>query len=228
MRKPREIGPGIFIIAGPDLTDGRDALGYLIEDNGELALIDAGAGPSYLRIVDNIRAAGYGPDQLRYLIATHAHIDHIGSFAEFVRDYSPIIIAHELDAQALEAGDPVRTAATWYGLPAPVVRVNQMIIGPEEGIRLGRSDLRCIHTPGHTPGSMVVVLDRDGLRYLFGQDIHGPFHSDFGSNVDVWRESMGRLLDLRADVLAEGHYGIFQGRDEVDGFIREQVERISG
>jgi len=224
MTEVEKIGPGIFIVAGPDLTDDRDALAYLVEDSGELALIDAGAGPSYPQLAANIRGAGFDPARLGFIIATHCHIDHIGSLAAFVRDYSPVVVAHIEDARAIEEADPTVTAARWYNLDLEPVEIALKLQGQLNRIMLGQSELVCLHTPGHTPGSMVVYLDRDGRRYLFGQDIHGPFHPSFGSDLQAWRRSMQTLIDLKADVLAEGHYGVFYGADKVADFIKTFLE----
>lgn len=227
LASPQKIGPGIFVVAGPDLTDSRDALAYLIEDGGDLALIDAGAGPGYSRILDMIKAAGHDPARLSVVIATHNHIDHIGSLPYFARDFSPVIAAHAEDVPAIEAADPVITAANWYGLKPKPVEVRLKLQGPINQILLGQTELVCLHTPGHTPGSLVVYLDRDGKRYLFGQDIHGPFDPLFGSDIKAWRNSMRALLDLKADVLGEGHYGVYQGPENVAGFIQGFLDSFS-
>ena len=219
------VGPGITAVAGSDVTDSRDASAYLVEDSGELALIDSGAGPSYPRILERIRAAGYDPGRLRYVIATHAHVDHIGALASFVRDFSPAIVAHELDAWAIESPDPDYTASSWYNLELPPVKVDLRLTGRLDRLPLGETELICLHAPGHTPGSMVVYLDREGLRYLFGQDIHGPFHPGFRSNVQQWAESMDALIELKADVLAEGHFGVIRGADQVAEFIQGYKSR---
>lgn len=220
-----EIGPGIFQVAGPDMTDGRDAAAYLVEDSGDLAIIDAGAGPSYSRLKDNLTRRGCNAQNLKLAIATHAHIDHIGGLAALVRDYGPSVVAHEPDAAAIESADPVFTAANWYGLRPEPVSVTHKLTGKEHAFALGQTQLRCFHTPGHTPGSMVVYFERDGRTYLFGQDIHGPFNSDFQSDIPTWRQSMQRLLDLNADVLAEGHFGVYYGRDKVRSFIQSHLDR---
>jgi glyoxylase-like metal-dependent hydrolase (beta-lactamase superfamily II) len=225
MNPKTDIGPGLFLVAGPDLTDPRDALAYLIEDRGDLALIDVGAGPSYPRLVQNIRAAGLDPTRLKLIVATHAHIDHVGALAAFARDYGPVVAAHEQDAWALETANPVFTAARAYGLRLEPVEVALKLQGRVNRLVLGGSELVCWHTPGHTPGSLSVVLDRQGKRYLFGQDIHGPFLPAFRSDLEQWRESMARLLELKADVLCEGHYGVFYGADEVARFIQSFLDQ---
>jgi hypothetical protein len=67
----------------------------------------------------------------------------------------------------------------------------------------------------YTPDSIVVHLGRGAQRILFGQDIHGPFHVDFGLDIMQWHESMKKLLDLKADILCEGHLGIYSPRNRV-------------
>ena len=59
-----------------------------------------------------------------------------------------------------------------------------------------------------------------GIKVLFGQDVHGPLHADFGSDADAYRKSLLRMAALGADILCEGHYGIMRGADAVRAFIR--------
>jgi glyoxylase-like metal-dependent hydrolase (beta-lactamase superfamily II) len=84
--------------------------------------------------------------------------------------------------------------------------------------------LKWLHTPGHTPGSICLYLDRGEERVLFGQDIHGPFLPSFRSDINLWKSSMEKLLALDADVLCEGHFGIFRPRDRVNGYIRKYLK----
>lgn len=79
--------------------------------------------------------------------------------------------------------------------------------------------MRWIHTPGHTPGSISLCMDNGMYKILFGQDIHGPFYASFGSDIDAWAESMRKLLELDADILCEGHFGIFRPASEVKAYI---------
>jgi glyoxylase-like metal-dependent hydrolase (beta-lactamase superfamily II) len=62
-------------------------------------------------------------------------------------------------------------------------------------------------------------LDKDGKRILFAQDLHGPILPEFGSNFDDWNRSIKKLLDLDADILCEGHFGVYKTRREVRNFI---------
>ncbi len=90
-------------------------------------------------------------------------------------------------------------------------------------MRIGEGRIVCLHTPGHTPGSISIILDRDGKRVLFGQDIHGPFADSFGSDLLAWRKSMEVLLGLQADILCEGHFGVVRPETEVERYIQNYL-----
>jgi len=222
--KTEEIIEGVYLIGGPNVTRSDDAAVYLIDFNGELVLIDAGAGGSSSQLVRNIEMLGLNPSSLTHVILTHCHIDHIGSAPFFRQKYGAKIVIHEQDAKALETGDSIRTAANWYGTTFPPTRIDQMLSGPQETLKFGKEELHCLHTPGHTPGSISIYLDRAGKRVLFGQDIHGPFNKAFGSDILAWKKSMQALLELEADILCEGHFGIYQPGNKVRAYIERYLE----
>jgi glyoxylase-like metal-dependent hydrolase (beta-lactamase superfamily II) len=216
--KPYEIVKDIFIVGGPDITDGRDACVYLI-NLGELLLIDTGAGWSVEKIIKNVQSMGLDPKNLSTILLTHCHIDHIGGVPEIKKKFGPKIYIHRLDAPPLERGDQVLTAATWYQTSFPPTSVDVKLNSPEETLIIGDQKIICLHTPGHTPGSICVYLDRDGKRVLFGQDLHGPLLSEFGSNLEDYGHSTKKLLDLDADILCEGHFGIYKTKKDVKNYI---------
>jgi glyoxylase-like metal-dependent hydrolase (beta-lactamase superfamily II) len=183
-------------------------------------MIDAGAGRSSRILQRNIEEEGLNPKAVSTLILTHCHIDHIGSAPYFRDNFGCKIVIHDLDADAVEEGDPVRTAANWYETSFPPTKMDQRLKDDHEILRFAEQELHCLHTPGHTPGSISVYLDRGGKRILFGQDIHGPFMSSFGSNIEHWKQSMNKLLALQADILCEGHFGIFRPREKVEQYIQ--------
>jgi glyoxylase-like metal-dependent hydrolase (beta-lactamase superfamily II) len=183
-------------------------------------MIDCGAGRSLPTILANTEAAGVDPRRISTLILTHAHIDHIEAAPELRARLGLNILIHELDAEAMEQGDPIRTAADWYDVDFPPTPVDGKLRGAEETLSFNGEEIRWLHTPGHTPGSIVVLLERDGRRILFGQDVHGPFLPAFRSDRAAWRSSMAMILALKPDVLCEGHFGIFRSNDSVERYIR--------
>ena len=225
MRKnTEEIISGVYLIGGPSITSADDAAIYLIDFSGELVLIDAGAGKSFSQIVRNIEMLGLNPTAISCLILTHCHIDHIGSAPFFKKQYGTKILIHELDAKAVESGDSRKTAANLYGTTFPPTAIDRKLKGEQETLKFGSEELHCLHTPGHTPGSISLYLDRAEKRVLFGQDIHGPFHKDFDSDIGAWKKSMQKLLSLSADILCEGHFGIFQTKEHVRSYIERYLE----
>lgn len=216
--KPHEVIKDIFIVGGPDITDGRDGCIYLLNFD-ELILIDTGAGWSVDDIIKNIELFGFDCKSLSKIILTHCHIDHIGGVPKIKKRFGSKIYIHELDAPPLENGDPVLTAATWYQTSFPPTSVDVKFKLPQEVLVMGEQKIICLHTPGHTPGSICIYLDRDGKRVLFAQDLHGPLLEEFGSNLGDWDRSTKKLLDLDADILCEGHFGIYKTKKEVKDYI---------
>jgi glyoxylase-like metal-dependent hydrolase (beta-lactamase superfamily II) len=213
----------VSLVGGGGLSDPSDCLVYVVS-LGETVLVDCGVGPSWPRIADNVAAAGCDPRGIHTLLLTHCHVDHIGAAARLVRETACRVVAHDLDADAIESGESRRTAADWYGIELEGVHVGHRMVGDEETLSFSGGEIRLVHTPGHTPGSIAAVIDTEEGRVLFGQDVHGPFSPAFGSDKEAWRASMARLLELEADVLCEGHFGVMRPASEVRRFIEEQVE----
>jgi len=218
-----EIVRGVYIVGGPGISHVDDAACYVVESAGALTMIDTGAGGRTELIVRNIEGFGLDPGKLTWIILTHCHIDHIGGAPYLREKYGARIAIHELDAPPVEQADAAKTAASWYRRRLSPLKVDVKFSSPEETIKVGDDVLHILHTPGHTPGSIACYLDRDDRRIVFGQDIHGPFLSVFGSDLEAWRASMNRLLKLNMDILCEGHFGIFQPRERAEGYIRKYL-----
>jgi len=216
-----EITSEVFEVGGGHLTAPEDAAIYLIRIGQESALVDAGCGHETERLLANIGKCGVEPRQLKFLLLTHCHYDHTGGAAELKRRIGMEIVAHERDARFLETGDNRVTAASWYGARLEPFQVDRKLTGPGGDILLGGRSIKAIHAPGHSPGSTVYLMESDGLRILFAHDVHGPLDPSFLSNARDYQASLRMLLEIEADVLCEGHYGVYRGREEVAEFIRQ-------
>ena len=220
---PEKIIKDIYLVGSSYITDPKDCSVYLL-DLGELVLIDAGAGASVDAIVHNIGALGLDPGKLSTVILTHCHIDHVGGAHEFKRRFGTRIVIHNLDAVAVESGNQRSTGASWYGVNFAPLPVDVKLNKNEEFLCFGTQKVVCLHTPGHTPGSISLYLDKENKRVLFGQDIHGPFLAEFGANMSHWQESMGTLLELNADILCEGHFGVYKPAHKVRQYIERYLD----
>lgn len=214
------ITPEIFHVGGGGLTAAEDGAVYLINFQGRAALVDAGCGHSQGTLFRNIRECGVEPGEIQYLLITHCHFDHTGGI-QGVRERTDCrVVAHELDARYLEEGNDTVTAAKWYGAAIGPVTVDRKLTGDREAIDLGGKTIEAIHIPGHSPGSVAYLTESEGLKILFGQDVHGPLDAKILSDRDDYLRSLDLLLSLEADILCEGHYGIFRGKRDVADFIR--------
>jgi hypothetical protein len=63
------------------------------------------------------------------------------------------------------------------------------------------------------------------MQVLFGQDVHGPIHPDLKSNAKDYQRSLELMASLEADILCEGHYGIYRGKKEVADFIKQFIAK---
>lgn len=220
-----QITKEIFQVGGNHLTSPEDAAIYLVNFDEHAALVDAGGGGAQDRLLTNIQKCGVKLKQIEYLLITHCHYDHAGGAKALKDRLNCRIVAHELESPFLEEGDNVVTAAKWYGTKIQPFRVDHKVFGGEEEIPLGNRIIRAIHTPGHSPGSLVYLTESEGMRILFAQDVHGPIHPDLKSNEEDYQRSLELIVSLEADILCEGHYGIFRGKKDVAVFIRQFMAR---
>ncbi len=212
----------VYLVGGEGYSSSGDCCVYLIEGREDI-LIDAGSGRNPERIVDNISEAGILSNNIKYLLLTHCHIDHIGGANYFAQHFRLKIVAHKSDAGAISTGDQILTAALWYNIKASPVNIDIKLKGDSGTIENIETRIEWLHIPGHTPGSIAFILRDKKNTILFGQDIHGPLSKEFGSNKDDYKKSLLKLIDLDADILCEGHYGVIKGRENIKNFIKQFI-----
>ena len=213
----------LWQVGGEGLTAPGDAAVYLVRFGHQAALIDAGCGPGHRQLVDNVSACLPPGTDITCLLLTHCHFDHTGGAAAIRGHYGCRITAHAKDAVYLEAGDSDVTAASWYGARMLPLRIDDKITADRETIPFGSGEVIAYHCPGHSPGSLIYTAVLAGQTVLFGQDVHGPLHPSLLSDRSQYRDSLKFLLSLEADILCEGHFGVYRGRENVQNFIRQYL-----
>jgi len=148
----------------------------------EAVVIDPGDEPE--RILTALCSAGVRPVALLH---THAHFDHITGTREVAETTGALIRLHPADLPLYEA---LPEQAAFFGLEASKPRPLDAPLSDGEVIRFGRSCLRAIHTPGHTPGSTCFLLEGDEPLLFSGDTL---FRRSIG-RTDLWGGDTDMIL----------------------------------
>lgn len=202
---PRRLSTSLWQVAGAGITHPWDGNAYLV-DAGDPTLLDCGSAVGYPALRDALAFAGPGIHGVRRVLATHGHWDHVSAVAPLREEAEVELWAHAAERDALESGDPVRTTARLlYAQPAPRLRVDEELVDGDV-LPAGAATVEVLHTPGHSPGSVSFVVCVDGYRLLVaGDTLWGGFHPAIGSDIEEWRRSLDRLLELDLDYMTFGH-----------------------
>ncbi|MCW4049239.1 MAG: MBL fold metallo-hydrolase [Candidatus Bathyarchaeota archaeon] len=198
--------------SGYGLSPQGDCNIYLVNGGDELALIDTGGGFGVKDILGNVKADGFDPKKITKVLITHCHFDHIGGNYDLKNELGCNIISHDSDKTPIETLDELSlyTMAQERGLEFKATKVDATV---KEGdkVQVGDVSLNVVHNPGHTPGCISFLLDEDdGKRGLLCGDIAGPsgnlgYINGPGFNLDDWKMSIKKLVDLSPDRLYPGH-----------------------
>ncbi len=210
---------------------------YLLVTTDGLILIGSLYGDFIDNAIDGIRAVGFDPSDLKYVLVTHGHFDHVGGAARFQEAYGARVGMTEADWELAEQppSDPR------YEIDVPV---HDMVIADGDTLQLGDTEIRFYVTPGHTEGVLSMEFPvRDGgeehRAFVFGgvglnfEGVHrtnlyldsvariGRLAAEEGNPIDVNisnHASMGRIFE-RAEQLASRGEGDPHPFVDPQGFV---------
>jgi hydroxyacylglutathione hydrolase len=146
---------------------------------------------------------------VRYILSTHAHIDHVGDLEKLKDVTKAEALLHEKD---LPLYSNLEMQAKWLGVPVPATATIDNFVDQGDRICFGELGGEILSTPGHTPGSICLHLP-EGAGKLFAGDT--LFFRSIG-RTDLWGGSQEEILkSIRQKILTlEGSTVVFPGHGQ--------------
>jgi len=163
---------------------------FIFTEGKDISLVDTGSGMKPNAITPQLKQLGLEVENITRVAITHGHIDHIGGIIEICEHSSPEIFVHPNDMDDLKHMGIKRIA----------------YIDDGDNIQLGQRDLRVIHSPGHTDGS--VCLYNDEIIVTGDTAFPGGYFGRTDLPSGDWRkliESLDKLSRLNVRVMLPGH-----------------------
>ena len=194
---------------------------YLVKGERSI-VVDGGQPGKFGPFARKLRQAGVSPSDIGLIVATHGHWDHIGCLAEMKQYTCAPLAMHAGDRNSIEAPNAVMppgvtpwgrflsallsaTVIPWLKIPAASVDV----IVPDDGMSLEPYGVsgRVLHTPGHTPGSVSIVLPSGDA--LVGDLAMNRIPLRLSPGLPIFAEDMAQLKRSIEKLLAAGAKTIY-------------------
>jgi hydroxyacylglutathione hydrolase len=225
----QEVVDGVRWIPGRDRFI-PDSHMYVIgkADAGDFSLIDCGLMQMGGYKLEEIEGCGISLKQVKRIIMTHTHLDHIGCLPELLEAIPHAELwVHANEASYLERGDAriiwgnrmfESMIRSQFTVPEGLFRlkVHKKLEDGEE-LSLGGLSFRVIHLPGHSSGS-IGLFNEEHRLFMSGDTIYadgaiGRFDL-FSADPSQLRQSLNKIATLGVDILLPCHNRIVKGRAE--------------
>ena len=160
----------------------------LVSDQG-LILFDALYGDLTDIAINGIRELGFNPDDIRYVIVSHAHYDHIGGARRLQEEFGSVVMMTEAD------WNMTTEPAVYQEYPTPI---RHLSVSDGSTLNLGRTRLRFIQTPGHTPGVLSTRFTVYDNGYPHEAFLFGGAGLNFSGveRTEIYINSIERLMQM--------------------------------
>jgi glyoxylase-like metal-dependent hydrolase (beta-lactamase superfamily II) len=187
---------------------------YVLQGPDGLILIDPGLGRYVPDTIESIKKDGLNPDDIKLVVCTHCHPDHVDGVAYFAEKNIPVTWSAEEDAFLNEIG---RDFFRMFGLNEPGFKAKSLC--KEGDLSAAGLTLQVILTPGHSPGSICLYWAEKQVMVtgdvVFSSSIG---RTDFpGGDSPTLKKSIDRIAELPATLVLPGHNEVVEGAEAVKG-----------
>jgi glyoxylase-like metal-dependent hydrolase (beta-lactamase superfamily II) len=189
---------------------------------GELLLVDTGPESVFDTVVTGVQDLGYEPKAVRYILASHIHLDHTGAAWRWAREFGTRIYVHPNGAAHLV--DPSKLLASaariygdkmnyLWGATEPI-QTDQVIAVTDSDLRFGDLQIKAVNTPGHANHHNAYWIESE--RIVFAGDVAGvrigsgpaiPPCPPPEINLELWRDSLRKIRALSPKSMYITHFG---------------------
>jgi hydroxyacylglutathione hydrolase len=172
---------------------------YILKSGVELAVVDPG-GDAEMILAKAKELGG----TVKYVIDTHAHVDHIAANREVIEATGAQLLIHELDARLLAHPDGNLSSLMGMRLTSPAPN---RLLKEGDQVVVGEDEMTVLHTPGHTPGGICLLAS----DYAFTGDtlfVDSIGRTDFpGGSDELMQASLNKLQTVlrKGTILYPGH-----------------------
>ncbi len=193
--------------------------GLIVTDEGCILLDTLPFPEETVQIAEYVK--NHCPGGVQQIVVTHHHSDHTYGACQFP---DTIVVSHALTrAQLIERGfDALAEIKTQTPELADVELVLPSVVFDtgELTLHVGKKTVRLIHSPGHTPDSIIVYVVED--KVLFAADTLLPVPTIFDGDLETLIQSLGNIKELPIESLVQGHGGVIL-RGEVGSHVDESI-----
>lgn len=173
---------------------------YALIEGGEIALIDVGTATA--EVIDFVKK---NSNNIKYILLTHDHFDHIGGVEEVLKYCNAKVCIHKNDASGLV--DSNFSLCNMAGVKQPNVAPDITFVGGEE-LLLGEKKIKVIYTPGHTDGCVCYLIE----DVLFSGDT--LFFESVGRTDFITGNSIQLQNSLKKIIALKGVAKVYTGHGE--------------
>lgn len=199
------------------ISNGYDCNVYVVDTGDGLIMIDAGSAIDSEVIEREMEKCNYHAKDLRYIVITHAHADHVAGVPYFLEKSGAKVVSCQFEADVLSNKSLLDSTMDEYikagfypaGYSFPTIATD-IILSEGEVVSCGNVSMSAIIAPGHSGGCLCLYGDIDGSKTLFSGDVvffNGMINliSIFDADLLKYKQSIFKLEKLDITTLLPGH-----------------------